>query len=104
MSQHDLPWLGQGRQQPKKETSNMKLEKETIELLESALSGELDKINRRGGDYPAYHSVRAIAQRIGEIMHWNGQPECEQFKVIMDGCVAIRKEHQDWIDANEVVE
>lgn len=25
MSQHDLPWLGQGRQQPKKETSNMKL-------------------------------------------------------------------------------
>lgn len=24
MSQHNYPWLGQGRQQPKKETSNMK--------------------------------------------------------------------------------
>ena len=77
-----------------KETSNMKLKKETIELLESALSDELDKIKQRGGDYPAYHSVRAIAKRIGEVIHWNGQPECEQFKVIMDGCVAIRNEHQ----------
>ena len=73
----------------------MKLNKETIELLESALSDELTKINQRGGDYPAYHSVRAIAQSIGEVMHWNGQPECEQFKTIMDGCVAIRNEHQE---------
>ena len=31
MSQHDLPWLGQGRQQPKKETSNMKKYKVTLE-------------------------------------------------------------------------
>tara|TARA_R110000824_G_scaffold391514_1_gene589329 strand:- start:4598 stop:4834 length:237 start_codon:yes stop_codon:yes gene_type:complete len=73
----------------------MKLNKETIELLESALSEELTKINQRGGDYPAYHSVRAIAHHIGTVMHWNGQPECEQFKVIMDGCVAIRNEHQE---------
>lgn len=29
MSQHDLPWLGQGRQQPKKETSNMETQTQT---------------------------------------------------------------------------
>ncbi len=73
----------------------MKLKKETIELLESALSDELVKIQQRGGDYPAYHSVRSIAKRIGEVMHWNGQPEGEQFIAIMNDCLAIHREQEE---------
>tara|TARA_B100001123_G_scaffold438056_2_gene572066 strand:+ start:630 stop:869 length:240 start_codon:yes stop_codon:yes gene_type:complete len=79
----------------------MKLKKETFELLESLLSEELAKIEQRGGDYPAYHSVRSIAKHIGEVMHWSGQSECEQFKAIMNGCEAIRKEHQEWEEINQ---
>ncbi len=79
----------------------MKLKKETIELLESLLSEELAKIKQRGGDYPAYHSVRSIAKHIGEVMHWNGQPEGEQFIAIMNECLAIHREHQEQGEINQ---
>ena len=79
----------------------MKLKKETIELLESLLSRELVKIQRHGRDYPAYHSVRSIAKHIGELMHWNGQPEGEQFIAIMNDCLAIHREHQEQEENNQ---